>query len=162
MHESGGLRRPAGIHARTVRALFGIDSAFLVFYSAFFLVFVRRIATERTRPWLWVALVASHPQRELARRQMRGAGGMISVELDGGLAEARRFLKSASPVHAGREPGRGRIAGRAPGHHDPRVDPPTLARARHQRRRWCACRWAEHVRICGPISKAACAPPSGR
>lgn len=45
------------IHARTVRALFGIDSAFLVFYSAFFVVFVRRIATERTRPWLWVALV---------------------------------------------------------------------------------------------------------
>jgi hypothetical protein len=44
-------------NASAVRALFGIDSAFLVLYSAFFVVFVRRIATERTRSWLWVALV---------------------------------------------------------------------------------------------------------
>lgn len=34
----------------------------------------------------------SHPQHELAKRQMRGGGGMISLELDGGLDEARRFL----------------------------------------------------------------------
>ena len=36
----------------------------------------------------------SHPQHELARRQMRGGGGMITVELEGGEAEARRFLKA--------------------------------------------------------------------
>jgi cystathionine gamma-synthase/cystathionine gamma-lyase len=36
----------------------------------------------------------SHPQHALARRQMSGPGGMISVELDGGLAESRRFLKT--------------------------------------------------------------------
>jgi cystathionine gamma-synthase/cystathionine gamma-lyase len=36
----------------------------------------------------------SHPQYELARRQMSGAGGMISVELEGGLEESRRFLKA--------------------------------------------------------------------
>ena len=36
--------------------------------------------------------LASHPQHELARRQMRSGGGMMSVELDGELAEARRFL----------------------------------------------------------------------
>jgi cystathionine gamma-synthase/cystathionine gamma-lyase len=36
----------------------------------------------------------SHPQHALARRQMRGAGGMISLELDGTEAHARRFLKS--------------------------------------------------------------------
>jgi cystathionine beta-lyase/cystathionine gamma-synthase len=36
----------------------------------------------------------SHPQHELARRQMSGAGGMISVELEGGLAQSRRFLKA--------------------------------------------------------------------
>jgi cystathionine beta-lyase/cystathionine gamma-synthase len=35
----------------------------------------------------------SHPQHELARRQMRGFGGIISVVLKGGLAEARRFLE---------------------------------------------------------------------
>src|SRR5262249_21056077 len=34
----------------------------------------------------------SHPQHELARRQMGSGGGMVSLEVDGGLAEARRFL----------------------------------------------------------------------
>jgi cystathionine gamma-lyase len=37
--------------------------------------------------------LASHPQHDLARRQMRGYGGMVTVELEGGLAEARRFLE---------------------------------------------------------------------
>jgi cystathionine beta-lyase/cystathionine gamma-synthase len=37
--------------------------------------------------------LASHPQHALASRQMRAFGGMISVELDGGLAEAKRFLE---------------------------------------------------------------------
>jgi len=36
----------------------------------------------------------SHPQHELARRQMCRAGGMISATLAGGLDEARRFLES--------------------------------------------------------------------
>ena len=35
----------------------------------------------------------SHPQHALAQRQMRGFGGMIAVELDGGLDEAKRFLE---------------------------------------------------------------------
>jgi cystathionine beta-lyase/cystathionine gamma-synthase len=34
----------------------------------------------------------SHPQHALAAQQMKGPGGMISVELKGGVAEARRFL----------------------------------------------------------------------
>ncbi|PKU24267.1 trans-sulfuration enzyme family protein [Telmatospirillum siberiense] len=38
--------------------------------------------------------LASHPQHELARRQMRGFGGMISVELDTDLAGTRRFLEA--------------------------------------------------------------------
>ncbi len=38
--------------------------------------------------------LASHPQSDLARRQMKGAGGMITFFLKGGLAEARRFLES--------------------------------------------------------------------
>jgi cystathionine gamma-lyase len=37
--------------------------------------------------------LASHKQHALAQRQMRAFGGMISVELDGGLAEAKRFLE---------------------------------------------------------------------
>jgi cystathionine gamma-lyase len=34
----------------------------------------------------------THPQHELARRQMKGFGGMIAFELRGGLESARRFL----------------------------------------------------------------------
>ncbi|MBY0369652.1 PLP-dependent aspartate aminotransferase family protein [bacterium] len=36
----------------------------------------------------------SHPQADVARRQMRGAGGMITFFLKGGLAEARKFLET--------------------------------------------------------------------
>jgi cystathionine gamma-lyase len=38
--------------------------------------------------------LASHPQHELARRQMRGFGGMISLDLNTDLAGARRFLEN--------------------------------------------------------------------
>jgi len=34
-----------------------------------------------------------HPQHALALRQMTGFGGMVTIELEGGLAEARRFLE---------------------------------------------------------------------
>jgi cystathionine gamma-lyase len=37
--------------------------------------------------------LASHPQHDLARRQMHGFGGMIALELQGDLAAARRFLE---------------------------------------------------------------------
>jgi cystathionine gamma-lyase len=35
----------------------------------------------------------SHPQHELARRQMNGFGGIVSIELATDLAGARRFLE---------------------------------------------------------------------
>ena len=38
--------------------------------------------------------LASHPQHDLARRQMRGFGGMISIDLNTDLAGARRFLEN--------------------------------------------------------------------
>ena len=37
--------------------------------------------------------LASHPQHALARRQMDGFGGMVTMTLKGGLDEARRFLE---------------------------------------------------------------------
>jgi cystathionine gamma-lyase len=37
--------------------------------------------------------LASHPQHDLAKRQMRGAGGMVTAFLKGGLAPSRRFLE---------------------------------------------------------------------
>ncbi|MEB2312043.1 MAG: cystathionine gamma-synthase [Sorangiineae bacterium] len=36
----------------------------------------------------------SHPDHALCRRQMKGGGGMMSIELAGGLEHARRFLAS--------------------------------------------------------------------
>jgi cystathionine beta-lyase/cystathionine gamma-synthase len=36
--------------------------------------------------------LAAHPQHALVRKQMRGAGGIISVELTGGSERARQFL----------------------------------------------------------------------
>ncbi len=37
--------------------------------------------------------LASHPDHELARRQMRGFGGMVSFDLKGGLAAVKRAVK---------------------------------------------------------------------
>lgn len=36
----------------------------------------------------------SHPQHELAKRQMTGFGGMLSFELNGDLSDAKRFVES--------------------------------------------------------------------
>jgi cystathionine beta-lyase/cystathionine gamma-synthase len=38
--------------------------------------------------------LASHPQHELARRQMKGFGGMITIYLDSDLQGTRRFLEN--------------------------------------------------------------------
>lgn len=38
--------------------------------------------------------LTSHPQHELARRQMKGFGGMMTFEVKGGLESARRLLKT--------------------------------------------------------------------
>ncbi len=38
--------------------------------------------------------LASHPQHELARRQMSGYGGMLSFELKGGVEEGRRLMNA--------------------------------------------------------------------
>ncbi len=40
--------------------------------------------------------LASHPQYEIARRQMHGYGGMISIDLATDLAGTRRFLERCS------------------------------------------------------------------
>lgn len=43
---------------------------------------------------VYYAGLADHPQRELARRQQRGFGGLLAFELDGGRAEAWRFINA--------------------------------------------------------------------
>jgi cystathionine gamma-lyase len=48
-----------------------------------------RVGVERViYPWL-----DSHPQAEMARRQMAGGGGIVSFVISGGLEAARRFLE---------------------------------------------------------------------
>lgn len=38
--------------------------------------------------------IASHPGHDIARRQMKGFGGMVSFEINGGLEETNTFLRS--------------------------------------------------------------------
>lgn len=38
--------------------------------------------------------LADHPAHEIARRQMCGFGGMVSIEIDGGFAETKRFCSA--------------------------------------------------------------------
>src|SRR5262249_52686664 len=38
--------------------------------------------------------LASHPRHALARKQMKGFGGMLTFEIEGGLPAARKFLKA--------------------------------------------------------------------
>ena len=40
--------------------------------------------------------LASHPQHQVAKRQMTGFGGMITFFIKGGLAESRRFLEACT------------------------------------------------------------------
>ncbi len=42
---------------------------------------------------VWYPGLASHPQHELAQRQMHGFGGMVTAIISGGLEDARRFLE---------------------------------------------------------------------
>jgi len=43
---------------------------------------------------VWYPGLASHPDYEVARRQMSGFGGVVSFEVEGGLAEASRLVDS--------------------------------------------------------------------
>jgi cystathionine beta-lyase/cystathionine gamma-synthase len=43
---------------------------------------------------VYYPFLASHPQRKLAQKQMRGGGGLLSFELDGSAADARRFAQT--------------------------------------------------------------------
>jgi cystathionine gamma-synthase len=43
---------------------------------------------------VWYPGLASHPDHELARRQLRGFGGLVSFELDGDLSQTLKFADS--------------------------------------------------------------------
>lgn len=44
--------------------------------------------------WVRYPFLASHPQYEIARRQMKGGGGIVCFEVKGGLERGKRFLNA--------------------------------------------------------------------
>ena len=67
-----------------------------------------------------------HPQHALARAQMSGFGGMLAFDM-GSIEAARRVGRAREALHAGREPGRRRVA-----HRPPRLDDARLGPAEHR------------------------------
>lgn len=79
-------------HATALRALFALDSAFIVLYSAVFILFARRIATPANR---WLVAI--------------GLGAMLlTAVLD--MVEDHHILSMIAGVEVGDAPGAARIA----------------------------------------------------
>ena len=74
--------------------------------------------------------LASHPGHEIAARQMRAFGGMVSFLAAGGEDAALAIARRDRAVHAGRVARCGRVAHRAPGPDDARVRGRVAARGR--------------------------------
>ena len=60
----------------------------------------------------------SHPQHELAKKQMSGFGGIISFFIKGGLKASRSFLEKVKNIFTGRKPGWCGVADRTSGNND--------------------------------------------
>ena len=79
---------------------------------------------------------ASHPQHELARRQMRGFGGMITVDPRPRPRRTRQAMLERTRLFTLAESlGGVESLIEHPAHHDPRLDPASDARADRHRRR---------------------------
>jgi cystathionine gamma-lyase len=68
----------------------------------------------------------SHPQHALARGQMNGFGGMVTLVLRAGLDDARRFLERLQIFVCAGESGRRGKSRRASGDHDARFVAPKI------------------------------------
>ena len=109
-----------------------------------------------TRPWPPCATrgLASHPQHDLAKRQMAFGGSMLAFDLAGGLDAGAPVRRGGAAGPDGVVARRARDARHQPGQLDPR-------RARRRRagsrpasdRDWCGCRSGSSTRtICWPTS----------
>jgi cystathionine gamma-lyase len=99
------LREQLGFLQNSVGAIQGPFDSFLVLRgiktlalrversSANALELAQWLEREPTVRQVYYPGLESHPQHALARRQMNGYGGIISIELDTDLAGARRFLE---------------------------------------------------------------------
>ncbi len=70
--------------------------------------------------------LASHPQHELFKKQMRGASGMISFYIKGDLANARKFAESVRIFQCAESLGAVESLVNHPGDHDPRLRAPRV------------------------------------
>ena len=61
-------------------------------HNANALAVARFLAEQKTVTAVYYPGLAAHPQHELAKRQMKGFGGMLAVELAGGFAAAERMM----------------------------------------------------------------------
>ena len=52
----------------------------------------RRLEGHQSLSWVKYPMLASHPQHDIAKKQMDFGGGIVSFELKGGLDAGRRFL----------------------------------------------------------------------
>jgi O-succinylhomoserine sulfhydrylase len=53
-----------------------------------------QLETHKAVTWVKYPFLLSHPQHDIARKQMRLGGGLVTFELEGGLERGRRFLDS--------------------------------------------------------------------
>ena len=53
-----------------------------------------RLSKLKGVKWVKYPFLASHPQHEIAKKQMRYGGGIVTFEVDGGLEAGRRFLNN--------------------------------------------------------------------
>lgn len=103
--ENAELRQRIGFLQNAVGAIQGPFDSFLALRGVKTLALrMERQSASASRIAEWLARhpriarvhypgLATHPQHELARRQMRGFGAMIAVEVAGTLEDARRFLE---------------------------------------------------------------------
>ena len=52
----------------------------------------RRLEGHQSLSWVKYPMLVSHPQHDIAKKQMDFGGGIVSFELKGGLDAGRRFL----------------------------------------------------------------------
>lgn len=102
----GALRERLGFIQNAVGAIQGPFDSFLVLRgiktlalrversNANALALARWLEEQSKVARVFYPGLASHPQHELARRQMSGYGGIVTIDLDTDLAGSRRFLEA--------------------------------------------------------------------